>query len=164
GSWRDLLRADRTRARSRVHRPTRERQDAMMDEPRVMIGPDSEPWLREAVLAGGGTPVDEHDEATAIIWRGSDHRLLSGILDESPQVAWVQLGAAGTDAWAASGLFHDGRTWTSAKGAYSEAVAEHALTLMLALLRDVPRFSAATTWEPQSGRSLFDRTVLILGA
>lgn len=130
----------------------------------VLIGPESEPWLQDAVLAGGGVPVEDHRLAQAIVWRGSDHRRLSGLLADAPDVAWVQLGAAGTDAWAPTGLFHDGRVWTSAKGAYSEAVAEHALALTLALLRDIPRFAGATGWLPQSGRMLFDRTVLVLGA
>lgn len=132
--------------------------------PRVLIGPDAAPWIHDAVVDGGGAPVDDHRQAQAIVWRGSDHRRLSKLLEDAPDVAWVQLGAAGTDAWAPTGLFHDGRIWTSAKGAYSEAVAEHALALILALLRDIPRFAAATDWLPQSGRMLFDRTVLVVGA
>lgn len=135
-----------------------------MREPRVFIGPNVEPWLRDAVVAGGGEPVSDHRRANAIVWRGSDSQHLGALLDQAPDAAWIQLGAAGTDAWAPTGLFHDGRVWTSAKGAYSEAVAEHALTLMLALLRDIPRFSGAWTWLPQSGCSLFERTVLIMGA
>lgn len=131
---------------------------------RVLIGPDVEPWLRDAVIAGGGEAVDDHRRANAVVWRGSDHQQLGQILDDSPDVTWVQLGAAGTDAWAPSGLFSDGRVWTSAKGAYSEVVAEHALTLTLALLRDIPRFSCAAHWLPQSGRSLLSSTVLIMGA
>lgn len=133
-------------------------------QPQVLIGPDAEPWLRDAVISGGGTSVNDHHDAQAIVWRGSDHRRLAGILADAPGVGWVQLGAAGTDAWASTGLFHDGRVWTSAKGAYSEAVAEHALTLTLALLRDIGRFAGATEWLPQRGRSLFEKTVLILGA
>lgn len=132
--------------------------------PRVLVGPEVAPWLRDAVVAGGGVPVDDHRRAEVILWRGSDHRRLSSLLRDAPDVAWVQLGAAGTDAWAPTGLFHDSRIWTSAKGAYSEAVAEHALALTLALLRDIPRFSAATSWLPQFGRTLFDRTVFVLGA
>lgn len=137
----------------------------MSDNPtRVLIGPDTRPWLQDAVAAAGATVVDDPRRAQAVVWRGSDHRRLAGLLADAPDVALVQLGAAGTDAWAASGLFHDGRTWTSAKGAYSEAVAEHALALTLALLRELPRFAAADTWLPQAGASLFERTVLVLGA
>jgi len=135
-----------------------------MHSPRVLIGPEVEPWLRDAVIDGDGILVDDHREAEAIVWRGSDHRRLADLLAEAPDVSWIQLGAAGTDAWAASGLFHDGRVWTSAKGAYSEAVGEHALALTLALLRDLPRFAGAARWLPKSGRMLFDRTVLVLGS
>lgn len=131
---------------------------------RVLIGPDAAPWLQDAVAAGGGIPVEDHRQAEVVVWRGSDHRRLSRILSDAPDIAWVQLGAAGTDAWAPTGLFNDGRSWTSAKGAYSEAVAEHALALTLALLRDIPRFAAASQWLPQAGRMLFDRTVLVVGA
>ncbi len=132
--------------------------------PRVHIGPDTRPWLREAVLAADATIVEDPRRAQAIVWRGSDHERLARLLDDAPDVALVQLGAAGTDAWAPTGLFHDGRTWASAKGAYSEVVAEHALALTLALLRELPRFVRAETWLPQAGVSLFERTVLVLGA
>ena len=37
-----------------------------------------------------------------------------------------------------SGLFDDGRVWTCAKGSYAEPVAEHALALALAGLRQLP--------------------------
>lgn len=131
---------------------------------RVLIGPDAHSWLTEAVRAGGGTTVTDASQADAVIWRGSDHRRLSTLLGDAPNVRWVQLGAAGTDRWEPTGVFDDGRVWTSAKGAYSEAVAEQALALTLALLRELPRFARADRWFPQSGRSLFGRTVLVLGA
>jgi len=131
---------------------------------RVLIGPDASPWLREAVLAADAIVVDDPQLAQAVVWRGSDHERLARLLDEAPNAALVQLGAAGTDAWAPTGLFDDGRIWASAKGAYSEVVAEHALALTLALLRELPRFVRADGWLPQAGTSLFERTVLVLGA
>ena len=131
---------------------------------RVLIGPDAPAWLTEAVMAGGGTTVTDASQADAVIWRGSDHRRLSALLTDAPNVRWVQLGAAGTDVWAPTGVFDDGRVWTSAKGSYSEAVAEQALALTLALLRELPRFARAAHWLPQAGRCLSGRTVLVLGA
>lgn len=131
---------------------------------RVLIGPDVHSWLTDAVRAGGGTTVTDASQANAVIWRGSDHRRLTALLGDAPNVRWVQLGAAGTDEWAPTGVFGDGRLWTSAKGAYSEAVAEQALALTLALLRELPRFARAERWSPRPGRSLFGRTVLVLGA
>lgn len=131
---------------------------------RVLIGPDAPSWIASAVTDGGGSAVTDIARAHAVIWRGSDHRRLAALLADAPDVRWVQLGAAGTDAWAPTGVFADGRVWTSAKGAYSEAVAEHALALTLALLRELPQFAGAEQWLPQAGRSLFGRTVLVLGA
>lgn len=132
--------------------------------PRVLIGPDAPVWLTDAVIAGGGTTVTDTSQADALVWRGSDHRRLSALLTDAPNIRWVQLGAAGTDAWAPTRVFDDGRVWTSAKGSYSEAVAEQALALTLALLRELPRFARAKRWLPQAGRSLFGSTVLVLGA
>ncbi len=54
--------------------------------------------------------------------------------------------------------------WTSAKGAYSEPVAEHALALTLAGLREIPEKARRTSWTPRSGETLFGRRVLIIGA
>jgi phosphoglycerate dehydrogenase-like enzyme len=67
------------------------------------------------------------------------------------------------EAVAATGLFDTGRLWTSAKGAYAEPVAEHALMLALAGLRHLPERVTARSWGRQAGTSLFDADVVILG-
>jgi phosphoglycerate dehydrogenase-like enzyme len=59
----------------------------------------------------------------------------------------------------------DGRVWTSAKGAYAQPVAEHALMLLLAVLRELPRRVRAETWQAdERGRSLYGADVVIVGA
>jgi phosphoglycerate dehydrogenase-like enzyme len=55
------------------------------------------------------------------------------------------------------------RTWTCAKGAYAQPVAEHALTLALAGLRQLPTRIAARSWGAQGGTSLFGQRVTIVG-
>jgi len=64
---------------------------------------------------------------------------------------------------AAAGLLDPSRTWTSAKGAYAEPVAEHALMLALAGLRQLPRRITARSWGEPAGQSLYDAPVTILG-
>ncbi len=130
----------------------------------VHVGPTPLPPLVAAVEAAGATVSDDPAGADVVVWRGSDHRRLGQVLEQGPQVRWVQLGAAGTDAWAPTGMFDDGRMWTSAKGAYSEAVAEHALALTFALTRGLARYARATTWTGAQGRNLYGSTVLLLGA
>jgi phosphoglycerate dehydrogenase-like enzyme len=75
----------------------------------------------------------------------------------------VQLPAAGVENAAGSGLFGDGRTWTSAKGTYGEPVAEHALALALAGLRHLPERITARTWGQPKGATLYDADVTVLG-
>jgi phosphoglycerate dehydrogenase-like enzyme len=68
---------------------------------------------------------------------------------------------AGVDAFAEV-IVHPIR-FTSAKGAYRQPVAEHALMLMLALGRAVPERVRAKTWGRQFAVSLYDSRILIVG-
>ena len=93
---------------------------------------------------------------------------LAEVLEANPQVGWVQLPWAGVDAFAdVLSRFAGASTplWTSAKGAYAQPVAEHALTLALALLRVIPTRVRATRWSVvPEGTSLYGLDVLIIGA
>ncbi len=123
----------------------------------------------EAAVADAGGVVAPLDRATrGIVWTaasGADE--LEAALDAHPAVAWVQLPWAGVDAFAGPlrRFAGDGRVWTSAKGAYAQPVAEHALMLALAVLREVPRRVRAGRWEvDERGRSLYGADVVIVGA
>jgi len=59
---------------------------------------------------------------------------------------------------------HGGPAWTAAQGIYGPGVAEHALALLLAGLRQLHERSRATSWGKPAGRSLFGGRVTILGA
>lgn len=129
----------------------------------------SDPIAR-AVRSGGGELVPLGPDTRGLIWLsygGADE--LRSTLDSHPSIEWVQLPYAGVDAFA--GLLRSCADrplplWTSAKGAFSQPVAEHALTLVLALLRVIPERVRATTWPtgPKVGTSLFGLSVLIVGA
>jgi phosphoglycerate dehydrogenase-like enzyme len=73
----------------------------------------------------------------------------------------VQLPFAGVDAFAE--IINRPIRFTSAKGAYREPVAEHALALSLALMRIIPERVRATSWGRQFADSLYDSNVLIFG-
>jgi phosphoglycerate dehydrogenase-like enzyme len=132
--------------------------------PRIAIGPEPAPYASGAVIAGGGTVVDAAEGADALVWLSPhDAAGLRKVLDGAPQVRWVQLPFAGVEAFAPTGLFGDGRTWTCAKGSYAEPVAEHALALALAGLRHLPERIDARSWGSPKGASLYDAEVTILG-
>ena len=117
--------------------------------------------LADAITGAGGSLV-EPDEAEALVWTdASDPSGLSGLLAGVPGIRWVQLPFAGVDRFA--GLFDDGRTWTSTKGAYSEPVAEHALALSLAGLRGLTMRARAREWGGQAGLRLTGARVTIVG-
>lgn len=134
----------------------------------VAILPTPAPHLVEAVEAAGGTVAPLGPDTAALIWvHPSDADGLAAVLADHPDIGWVQLPWAGVDAFAPVLSAHaDRRTpiWTSAKGAYSEPVAEHAVTLALACLRELPEKARRTSWTARSGETLFGRRVLIVGA
>ncbi len=117
--------------------------------------------VADAITSSGGEIVDP-DDAEALVWTDPfDADALSRLLAAHERIRWVQLPFAGVDRFA--GLFDDGRRWTSTKGAYSEAVAEHALALGLAGLRCLPQRARAKTWGEQGGARLARTRVTVLG-
>jgi phosphoglycerate dehydrogenase-like enzyme len=132
--------------------------------PRVAVGPARGDFAEKAIRDGGGEPVDVDASAEALVWvNPGGIEGLRAALATASSARWVQLPLAGVERVAAAGLLDPGRTWTSAKGAYAEPVAEHALTLALAGLRQLPRRITARSWGPQGGTSLYDQPVTILG-
>ena len=132
---------------------------------RVFVGATGiAPWMTDVVAAAGADVVDDPAPAEAVVWTNPyDVDGQRAVLAAAPEATWVQLPWAGVEHFAAEHIFDDGRTWTCGKGVYAEPVAEHALALLLAGLRDVPDRVRATSWARQSGRSLYDGRVTILG-
>ena len=132
------------RRRSRVHRAGQPRKLAarvsVVTGPRIAIGP--QPWdeVVEAVREAGGEPAGISPDADALVWLdAADLDGLTKALAAAPAARWVQLPFAGVELVAGAGLLDPARTWTCAKGAYAEPVAEHALMLALAGLRFLRR-------------------------
>lgn len=117
-------------------------------------------WLGLAIREAGGQ-LTELEQAEALVWLGGEPNALRRLLTEHPQIQWVQLQAAGTDDF--TSVFDTKRIWTSAKGAYSRAIAEHALALALAIARGLPEDVVATSWIPRERASLFQSQVLLVG-
>ena len=117
------------------------------------------------VREAGGEPAGIGPDADALVWLdASDIDGLTRALAAAPAARWVQLPFAGVELVAGAGLLDPARTWTCAKGAYAEPVAEHALMLALAGLRLLRRRLRATSWGTAAGESLYDQPVTIVGA
>lgn len=133
----------------------------------IAVLPEAAEFFVSAIEGAGGTVAPLSQDTRGIVWlsyaRAAD---FSGILDDYPNVDWIQLPWAGVDAFADVLAAHPGPRplWTSAKGAYAEPVAEHALALMLALLRQLPMRVVARSWGPKVGTSLYGANVVIVGA
>lgn len=137
-------------------------------QPIVAVLPHTEPEYLRAIALGGGIAADLNENTTGLVWTDSQGvQPLTEVLAANPQITWVQLPFAGVDNF--KPLFDEiasssrQLSFTSAKGAYREPVAEHALMLALALGRALPERLAAKTWGGKFAASLFDSNVLVIG-
>lgn len=130
--------------------------------PKIAVGPDPAPtWLADAVVDGGGIIV-EPAEAEAVVWADvSSPDELERVVAAAPDATWIHLPWAGVENL--STLIDQDHTWTCGKGVYADPVAEIALSLGLAGLRNIHTYAAATSWSDESGRSLFGARVTIVG-
>ena len=134
----------------------------------IAILPEDSAVFAAAVAEAGGevAPLSEHTRG--LIWLSYARAAeLGDVLAAHPQLAWVQLPWAGIDAFSDVLTAHrrDDLLVTSAKGAFAQPVAEHALALALASLRVLPERARARSWNAvPAGESLYGRTVLIIGA
>ncbi len=132
----------------------------------IAVMPEADPFFVDAVVAGGGVVEEVSDRTRGLVWL-SPKRVdaLASTLDEHPGIQWVQLPLAGVDKFTEVIAARPHLLWTSAKGAYAQPVAEHALMLTLGLLRLLPKRILATSWaETKEGTSLFGLEVTIIGA
>lgn len=137
-------------------------------------------WLPDAGMAEamGGLP----DAMAADVWDGGERLPDSAadvevvvlpfgvpqprmpMLAKLPRLRLIQLMSAGAEHVAA--FVPPGVTLANARGAHDPAVAEWIIAVILAQLRQLPRFMAAQqagTWDPARGEPLAGRTVLIVG-
>jgi phosphoglycerate dehydrogenase-like enzyme len=130
--------------------------------PRIAVGPEPADWAAEAIRRGGGEPVTLDQDPVGLVWTdGGAMEALRGAL--RPGISWVQLPQAGIERVFEAGVIDHARTWTSAKGAYADPVAEHALALILAGLRLLKIRARASSWGEPAGVSLFGQPVTVVG-
>jgi phosphoglycerate dehydrogenase-like enzyme len=134
------------------------------DRRAIALAPDTtRAWLGEPVERGGATVVPAA-EADGLVWTDpADPAGLGALLDAHPQIRWVQLPWAGIEPYAEVVQAHAERTWTCAKGVYAEPVAEHALALALAGLRQIGTYARARSWSRGVGVNLLGARVVVLG-
>lgn len=138
---------------------------------RVVLHPVHGPGLVEALsgrpeltllVADGGDGVVEHlvAGATGLITYTWEDRYACGALE------WVQALSAGIDQFPKRLLTDRGIVLTSARGAHTPAVAEHAIALMMAVVRmlgPAVRGAADRAWHPDPAYEVSGRTLAILG-
>jgi phosphoglycerate dehydrogenase-like enzyme len=125
-----------------------------------LLLPDSlplDPALPEGVRAvvydASGPVPEEHLDAEALVVWGSSGGDLAAVAGRMPRLRWVQTLAAGPDAVLAAG-FPDDVVVTAGIGLHDRPVTEHALALVLALVRRLPaaaRAQAEHRWAGELG-------------
>jgi phosphoglycerate dehydrogenase-like enzyme len=129
---------------------------------KIALLPQSVTAYRQAIESAGGEVASLGPDVNALVWTDySQPTLLAETLENNPQLQWVQLPFAGVDAF--SSVLQKQLRFTSAKGAYAQPVAEHALALCLALGRAIPERVKATSWGEKFAVSLYESRVLIVG-
>jgi phosphoglycerate dehydrogenase-like enzyme len=130
----------------------------------VAVAPGEAPWAQDAIRRGGGEPAGLDEKPSGLVWTDPGAvEELRRVLGAHPEISWVQLPMAGIERIAESGVLDHERQWTSAKGAYAEPVAEHALALLLAGLRSLPERARARSWGQPAAQTLFDQPVTVVG-
>lgn len=134
----------------------------MSQESRIAIAPANSPqWVHDAVQAGGGTIVNA-SLATGAVWTAArDAEGLRTFLNENSHIEWMQVPFAGVENFIP--FMDDSRIWTCGKGVYAEPVAEMAVSLALAGMRNVGNYARAKEWTGPVGRNLLGATVTIVG-
>ena len=127
---------------------------------------------KQLLAAGAGCEMDfralaevtKEDIASADILIGN---VPAGMIGGAPNLEWVQLGSSGADAYVKPGVLHPDTKLTNATGAYSQAVAEHALAATMMLQKNLHLYrdnQLAARWQ-ESGyvTSIADAAVAVIG-
>jgi phosphoglycerate dehydrogenase-like enzyme len=129
---------------------------------RVWVGPVDIEEVSEAVVRAGGT-LSCHADANAIVWTGDGPSTATADIFHDG-IEWVQVDSAGVDHWFDSGLLDRERVWSSARGRYGAAVAEHAVMCLLAACRRVTELARTRTWIVPDNERIAGKTIGIIGA
>src|SRR5690606_17349122 len=105
-----------------AHAPTRQqrpvsslgRASAVIDRPRIVLGPQAPQVLADAVRRAGGTVAQPGESADGLVWSGFDGFDAAGAALQAEGIFWVQLPGAGIERYLEHGYVADHRTWTCA--------------------------------------------------
>jgi phosphoglycerate dehydrogenase-like enzyme len=140
------------------------------------LAPTVPPGVDAVVYDSAGPVPDAHLDAEALVVWGSSTADLAAVAGRMPRLRWVQSLAAGPDAVLAAG-FPPEVLITSGAGLHDRPVTEHALALVLSLVRRLPaaaRAQAQHRWARELGglqplhppgavTTLLDARVLVWG-
>ena len=140
----------------------------------VIWPPQSDRWVTAIRIAAGDTPVvtpTNEDEAAAAArtaegWIG---RLTPALLDSAPRLRWLQAPTISLESVVFDDLIASDITLTNMRNIYNDHIANHVLTLFLALCRDLPhlvRRQIAGQWAPHDDVQVRDpaaMTLIVLG-
>lgn len=129
---------------------------------RVLIAPAPQPGLAQAVDRAGATPVEDHRGADVLLWTGSAEQFDEDLLGSG--IRWVQLPSAGVEQWQKIIERWPAVVWSSAAGAYSAQVAEHAVALLLACSHNLASQARHDGWHRLEYRPLRGSRLTLLGA
>ncbi len=131
----------------------------------VHVAPDSGrvESLSEAVVAGGAR-LASAEEASALVWadpaRASE---VAAYVERMPHLGWVALPFAGIEPYLPAVRGRTDLVWTCARDVYSRPVAEHAIGLAVAGLRNTVGYARTDSWSAQVGTMLVDGRITIFG-
>src|SRR6266704_786499 len=141
-----------------------------------MVSRDIRVWLPEPdsvalmdgmaadVWTGGEQVPDSADEVEVVVLPFGVPPSRMPVLAKLPRLRLIQLMSAGVEHIVP--VVPAGVTLCNARGVHDAAVAEWTMAVILAQLRQLPRFAAAQragTWSPAGGELLAGQTVLIVG-
>jgi len=123
---------------------------------------ESDREFLEVAVGDAGGVLSPLEAAEVLVWASNDVEELTPFLHEG--VRWVQLYAAGVDAWIRGGVIDSHRLWTAGKGVYGAVIAEYCLALLLAGAARLPEAARALAWNPLTADSVGGKTVGVIGA
>lgn len=95
-----------------------------------------------------------------------DSQFDDGLLAEADSLRWIHALTSGTDRLLGSTALRPDVVVTSSRGAHGTPMSEHALSMMLALARDLPRTLAnqrSAVWERWPAPPLRGKTICLIG-
>lgn len=123
--------------------------------------------VRPIALTSVEVVPEQARDAAVLAWWDARRGELATLRAALPRLRWVQSPVAGVGDQRLHEILGPEVTLTSAAGVYADLVAEHALTLMLALYRRLPELLAQQhrgEWHRLDTRSLTGQTLGVIGA